>query len=792
MATFTGTSGADSFSGTIDDDLFNLKQGGDDNATGDDGSDVFQLGAAFTANDAFDGGSGNDVLKLAGDYSAGLTFLATTLVGVETISLKKGHTYNFTTNDATVAAGATLVVKASTLHAADALLFDGSAETDGMFSLRAGQGNDVLIGGVRGDSFNLSKGGDDTAYGGAGKDAFQLGGKFTAADTIDGGINTDKMVLDGNYANANAVVFGATTLTNVETMLLSAGHSYTLTTHEATVAAGAMLTVDASALVFPNTLIFNGAAETDGFFHIIGGTGNDTVNMGAGLKNGDLIDGGAGLADLLVLDGDYSSGFTFTSSVVTGIEMLTLTAGHSYDLTFASGSIGGTLFTLGAGTLGTGDSLLFDGSATSALLFVTGGEGDDVLEGGSGENDFVFYGGNDTAYGGGGVSTYSFFNNGSFTAADRIYGTLSGDKVRLQGDYSGGVTLAPTTLVNVDFMLFLPGGQYNITSDDATVASGMAFIVDGFVSGAGVGFTFNGGAETDGTFQFIGGTANDTITGGAQADTFDLTHGGSDSANGGGGNDSFDFAAALSNGDTVDGGGGTDTVTLNGDYSAGVVAALSNIETLTLAGGHTYKLTMGDGVAAGQTMTVTANGAVYFDGSAETDGKFNIACATSGNTLIGGAGNDTFTMSNPAGNDTIVGGGGADTFNRSTFFGTKTYVYNAVSDSTGPAYDHLFIVDFNNGDNFKVSGMGAVTGLDTQVSVGALSTATFDTDLAAAVGASQLAGHHAVYFQPDSGYLAHRLFLVIDENGTTGYQGGGDLVIWLQVVAGSISLANFT
>lgn len=38
-------------------------------------------------------------------------------------------------------------------------------------------------------------------------------------------------------------------------------------------------------------------------------------------------------------------------------------------------------------------------------------------------------------------------------------------------------------------------------------------------AGAGDVLTFNGAAETNGSFAFIGGTGNDVLTGGAKADT---------------------------------------------------------------------------------------------------------------------------------------------------------------------------------------------------------------------------------------------------------------------------------
>jgi Ca2+-binding RTX toxin-like protein len=78
-----------------------------------------------------------------------------------------------------------------------------------------------------------------------------------------------------------------------------------LTTHNANVAAGATLTVIAQSLSANESLIFNGAAETDGRFNIKGGRGADTITGGAGSDiiwgnlGADVLRGGLG-ADLFI------------------------------------------------------------------------------------------------------------------------------------------------------------------------------------------------------------------------------------------------------------------------------------------------------------------------------------------------------------------------------------------------------------------------------------------------------------------------------------------------------------
>jgi Ca2+-binding RTX toxin-like protein len=114
--------------------------------------------------------------------------------------------------------------------------------------------------------------------------------------------------------------------------------------------------------------------------------------------------------------------------------------------------------------------------------------------------------------------------------------------------------------------------------------------------------TFNGAAETNGSFVFISGNGNDALTGGAGNDTF--TPGtGNDTINASAGNDTIVMAANLTAVDVIDGAAGSDSVTLAGNYSAGLTfsaTTMVNVETLSLATGFSYSFTTNDAtVAAG-------------------------------------------------------------------------------------------------------------------------------------------------------------------------------------------------
>lgn len=231
MTTFTGTSGDDVFKGKGQDDVFDLFQGGNDNASGGNGDDTFNFGGALTSADKVNGGAGIDVVVLEGDYSAGLTLKAATIKAVEEIDLTGHFNYSLTTIDANVAAGQRLAIDASDLAASNKVAFDGSQETDGAFDFAVRVAQAHLIGGAGADTFTIGDrlgssagsgggSGGDVLTGGAGADTFDflsLGKAgvrpheitdLAAEDTIDiSNIDADKKT-DGDQAFTLVSSFG--------------------------------------------------------------------------------------------------------------------------------------------------------------------------------------------------------------------------------------------------------------------------------------------------------------------------------------------------------------------------------------------------------------------------------------------------------------------------------------------------------------------------------------------------------------------------------------------------------
>ena len=129
------------------------------------------MNANLTGSDKLNGGAGNDTVTLSGDYSAGLTLGAGELQSIETVNLADGHSYNLTLGGGDVAAGKTMTIDGSALSGGNSLSINGSAETTGSLDpdRRACRQRLTLTGGVGNDTF-VSGGGTDVITGGGGND----------------------------------------------------------------------------------------------------------------------------------------------------------------------------------------------------------------------------------------------------------------------------------------------------------------------------------------------------------------------------------------------------------------------------------------------------------------------------------------------------------------------------------------------------------------------------------------------------------------------------------------------
>jgi Ca2+-binding RTX toxin-like protein len=230
------------------------------------------------------------------------------------------------------------------------------------------------------DVFRLGQGGDDTVNGFGGNDAFAFGAAFTDLDVVDGGAGFDTIVLAGDYFST-PLVLSPTGVTNVERILvlsdpLLAGFSYDITTDDTNVAAGEVLIVDASGLSSIEELLFDGSAETDGRFLLIGGGCDDELRGGAG---DDVLIGGA---DFNTLDGNGGID-RVDYSLVTGPVDVDLGSGVAND----NGLGGADALEEIENATGSAFADVLVGSNVANVL--DGGMGADQMTGGDGDDTYV-------------------------------------------------------------------------------------------------------------------------------------------------------------------------------------------------------------------------------------------------------------------------------------------------------------------------------------------------------------------------------------------------------------------
>jgi len=484
-------------------------------------------------------------------------------------------------------------------------------------TLTGGTGSDTLLGGAGNDTLNGGDGSDTASYGGATSGVVVSLG-ITTAQAVGGGQGTDTLISIENLIGSN----------------------------------------------YADTL-----------------TGNSSDNILTGGAGNDTLDGGDG--------SDTAAYSSATSGVTVSLSITTAQAaggGQGTDTLISIENLTGSIY---ADTL--------TGNSNANVL--TGGAGNDTLKGGVG---------NDTLNGGDGLDTASYS------------GTTSGVTVNLS-----------TTAAQA-----VGGGQ---------------------------------GSDTLSSIENLTGSSySDTLTGNSGDNL--LTSGtGDDTLNGGAGNDAFDLGVYLTAADKIDGGAGTDTLNLRGGYAGGVTfnsTTVKNVEKIVLAAGYSYNLTTNNAtVASGQTLTIdgsalSASCVLTFSGAAETDGHFIIISGKGADILTGGTLPDTFT-------------------------------YSSAAQSTGAHYDTITGFKFGV-DHFDTpGGAGTITGINTKVASGALSTSTFDANLSTAMSGGHQGAHHAVLFTPNSGTLAGQTFMVVDLNGTAGYQTGQDLVVRLMGQSGTLAAGGF-
>jgi Ca2+-binding RTX toxin-like protein len=666
----SGDSGDNVLSGTPNDDLFFLQQGGNDTVNGLGGNDTFMFGATMTSQDVVDGGSGSDRIELQGNYTgANALTLNPGVVNVETFVLLPGdglnsYSHHITTVDENVTSVRTLEFDGSRLRAGENFTFRGGAETTGQFLLKGGLGTDDFVGSSRGDNFVFEN------------------GAFGPSDIVNGGANTntlDIITLRGDYT----IVLGAGQLIGIEALVLGSGfdantdYDYHITTNDANVLAGKGLQVNGAALRANENLIFFGNNETDGIILVTGGAGDDYFVSGSG---GDLFQGGAGVDTI-----DYRSA---TAGVVVTLGSDNQPGSGAGDQLYRVENVQGSAF---------GDSLYGNTSANR----LDGGNGDDLLVGEDGDD--ALYGGAsaDRAEGGLGNDFYTVDNafdvvvelagQGVDTVAAFISYSLGANFENLQAADLAGTN--PLSLTGNSASNFIWGNQ------GANLING-AGGVDHMIGGGGDD-TYHVDNAGDLIYEQAGGPAGTDLvatdisyTLGANVENMQariiagtavlaLTGNGLDNAlwanqgnnvlNGGGG---ADFMAGFAGDDFyfVDDardrtyeatGGGADTVATSISHTLG--ANVENLQAVNIAGSDPLALT---GNALRNFIWAT-QGDNFIDGAGGAD------------VMIGYGGNDFYLVDNAG--DVVYEdvGGGSDTVAASSDYRLGANIENLQAANIG-------------------------------------------------------------------------------------------------------------
>jgi VCBS repeat-containing protein len=334
-----------------------------------------------------------------------------------------------------------------------------------------------------------------------------------------------------------------------------------------------------------------------------------------------------------------------------------------------------------------------------------GDDGDNDITGTAGPDQFrMQQGGADNVNGGGGNDI--IYYGGALTEADQNDGGAgTRDVLVLQGNYD--LTLGVSSLVNIEYMSLQSGSvtrfgdtagnsyDYIIATVDENVAAGQQLIVNGQSLLEGEDLTFDGSAETNGSFFIYGGHGVDTLTGGDGNDIFFFEWnrwGDSDSVHGGGGNDAL----------VISGQDGLNHIEFSDSSMDGMeVISVNNRFATDPSAVPSYELVLANGnVTAGGTLIVNGSSlgdtqTIDVDGTAVVDGNLSLYGGAGIDVLRGGAGNDL--LNGGLGSDTLSGGAGNDIFQ-----------YRSVGESTSVARDG--IQDFATGDKIDLSQIDAKVG----------------------------------------------------------------------------------
>lgn len=534
-------------------------------------------------------------------------------------------------------------------------------------------GADIFVGGLGADRLN-GLAGNDRFDGGDGRDV--LRGE-EGDDWLDGSLGSDRMIggADDDTYLVDVKTDRIVELTDGGTDTVLAWANYRLSAELEHLVLKGSGAVKAIGNATANLIDGNGQANIlrgmEGDDTLDGDDGDDTLRGGDG---NDTLDGGSGVDHLAGGQGDDVYIVDTTQDEVieqadAGIDKIITTAAIAE-------------YTLGADVeiLESWSNTGFHGIGNDVANNLSGGTGNDYLEG-KGGRDAIFGGeGDDTLMGGAGADELrGGYGNDTASYADatsRVEVSLAtghGTVGDAAGDWLLGIdnllgSAFDDVLVGTYLANHLAGGDGGDTitggfGDDTLIGGGGADVLDGggdidllsyagSTSGVtvdlGTGVTGDGDAEGDvisGFENLTGGDGDDTLTG---SDIGNTIHGGAgdDTIRGGEGDDELEGGTGS---DWIDGEGGNNTVS----YSRSEGAVNVNLYTVIVSGGDAEgdRIFSIDNAIGGNGNDVLSghNGANRFwgrDGDDTIDAKGGDDFVHGGkgaDTLIGGGGNDTLS-----------------------------------------------------------------------------------------------------------------------------------------------------
>jgi hypothetical protein len=602
--------------------------------------------ATFGSGDTITGGGSNDTLTITG---VGGTLQAASLTGIANVNLDAtalaatGDGFNGTTVSLL---GDTGIAKVAST---------GSAQNAAFINIGSGSVTAEVDNSVNGASFIYTNaalaGGTDTVNLNL-NNAF---GPVVIAPT-DGATGAGTVAIHSNTAPSD-ISLSEGTATSLATITVDGSQDLTLAIIAPTPPpTGAPLptVTDLDAHTFTGDLNYT-AALPAGAATILGGSGNDTINITSGFTNADSVDGGTGTNTLGLASADATSyvapvtptvsnfqSLTILDSLTGSLTPATIEAGLANNLTLLGGTGGPATVTGGSGafaiTLGrVGDVLPVLGPAPGALrgtLTVndTGTATTDTLTITNPNRDLNV--GNGQSLDVNGYGTVTVSNTGLGAPATQTF-----DAITLTPNAGGTGALVFTGADSVTT------GVITATTVSASGLTGLAsFRNTGAVGVTSITGTTNGndiivGSATTGT-TITDGNGNDTITAGSAGDSITAGNG-NDIINGGGGND------------TITAGSGNDLITETGPGTFSIVTG-SGTNTVHLSAA----LIAGDTVTGGggnDTLILDATAVTAAAGAGVTG--FKVLSTTASQNLANFANNTTFTEVDTSGNAAIANAG---------------------------------------------------------------------------------------------------------------------------------------